>query len=262
MRDADTPRSPILSLTVLDARSLDGGVVSPDSRVLVAARSPETNPTHPNVISVPTQRIPQSLCDALIESATHRGEEPGRTVSHFGGGVVDNSAINGHHPLIFLVEALLARKIGLAADLEHDHCRFRAALRTRVSGVAVYENICDQNVYEPVDMLNVVIELEQQGELPMATSSYSLMAWVSVESFLEGVESRDPTRISPQLDAIEFCVHGVCLQAARASLESLLSRQPFSEHVPEQYSNTLFAAPTAPYLTSNMGDTESPLRKE
>ncbi len=243
MRNVDIPRSPVLSLTVLDARSLDAGVIRPDSRVLIVARRPETNPTHPNVVSVPTQRIPQSLYTDLIETTTYLGEEAGRAISHYADGAVSNAAINGHHPLIFAVEALLARKLGLADDLEHDSCRFRAALRTRVGGAAVYENIGEEGTYEPVSMLNVVVELERESEVPVSSSSYSLMAWAAVESFLEGVESRDPTQISPQLDPIEFCVHGVCLQAAQASLNHLLNRRAFPEYAPEQYSDTLFVAP-------------------
>lgn len=241
---AETPRSPILSLTVLDARSLDGGVLRPDSRVLIVARRPETNPTHPNVVSVPTQRIPETVHGALIESATHLAEEPGLDVSHYRGGAVDNLATNGHHPIVFSVEALLARKLDLANDLEHERCRFRAGLRARVGGVAVYDNLGERSVYEQVSMLNVVVELEQRGaELPVATSSYSLVAWASVESFLAGVENKDPAQISPQLDPIELCVHGVCLQAAQASLRDLLGHQPLPRDESNQQLAPLFAAP-------------------
>jgi len=221
-------RAPILSLTVLDASSLDDRKVSMSSRVLVVARRAETNSTHPNVVSVPTQRLPSALYSAILDSADPLGGEAER--SYFRGGVVENGKINGHHPVVFAVEALLARKLGLADDLEHDRCRFRAALRTEVGGVALYDNLGPQNVYEPVSMLNVVVEVQSQSSpLQLETSSYSMVAWTTVQAFLEGVERKDPAHISQKLDPLEFCVHGVCLQAAQASLEHLLDRQPFPE---------------------------------
>jgi hypothetical protein len=64
-----TTRSPVLSLTVLDAATLDDGVLLPDSSVLIVARRPGTNPTHPNVISVPTQRVPESLHRDIVATA-------------------------------------------------------------------------------------------------------------------------------------------------------------------------------------------------
>lgn len=221
-------RAPILSLAVLDASSLQAGVVRADSRVLIAARRPATNPTHPNVVSVPTQRIPPALYSAIVDSADPLGSSEER--AYFQGGVVDNTSINGHHPVVFAVEALLARKLGLGDALEQGHCRFRAALRTRVGGAALYDNLGPADVYEPVSMLNVVVEMQGRGSLPpLETSSYSMVAWTTVNSFLEGVDRKDPGYINQQLDPLEFCVHGVCLQAAQASLENLLDREPFPE---------------------------------
>lgn len=258
MERGDVQRSPILSLTVVDSRSLRRGAIRPDSRVLVVARREETNPTHPNVVSVPTQRIPEDLYDAILHTVEDLGEGPSSGVSYFRGGAVDSVAINGHHPVIYAVEALLARKLGLADDLERNLCGFRAALRARVAGVALYDNVGTTDVYEPVSMLNVVVGLEDRGGgLPLATSSYSMIAWTSVESFLEGVSARDPALVSPRLDPVAFCVHGVCLQAAQASLEHMLGHPPFPDHDPSGHADSLYTAPRAPYLTSTANLTSS-----
>lgn len=238
------PRSPILSLTVLDSATLRDGVVQTDSKVLVVARREDTNPTHPNVVSVPTQRIPEALRDSIAGSAVAVGKDPTSGVSYFSQGYLDSKVHNGHHPTINAIEALLSRKLGLAESLESEQVSFRAALKAQVDGVALYDNIGDSDVYEPVSMLNVVIELDQaQAKLPMRTSSYSVIAWAAVESFLDGVETRDPARVSPELDPLALCVHGVCLQAAQASLVHLVGHPPFQEECRLADTNPLHLMP-------------------
>jgi len=242
MEKLKVQRSPILSLTILDGSSLlEDGAIDASCRVLVVARRAETNSTHPNVVSVPTQRLPTALYSAIVESADPTGDVA--ESSYFRGGMIENMEINGHHPVVYAVESLLARKLGLADHLECDHFRFRAALRTRIAVVALYDNLGPESVYEPVNMLNVVVEMQSQSSLlPLETSSYSMVAWTTVQAFLEGVETKDPTHINRKLDPLEFCVHGVCLQASQASLEHLLDRQPFPEH-PAADSDPLMTAP-------------------
>lgn len=220
-------RSPVLSLTVIDGSTLHHGRLEADSQVLAVVRHEDTNPTHPNVVSVPTQRLPRSLYDDLLASAQVIGEDASVGAQFFEGGTVDNGTDNGHYPIIYALEALLARKLGLAEALERGDFGVRAALRARVDGVAVYETTGMEPTYEKVSMLNVVVEIgDGRAQLPIRTSSYSLMAWADVLQFIDGVRSRDPTTISPTLDSIDLCVHGVCLMAAEASLSNLLGHPP------------------------------------
>jgi hypothetical protein len=224
-----TTRSPVLSLTVLDAATLDDGVLLPDSSVLIVARRPDANPTHPNVISVPTQRLPESLYHDIVATATPDERPSTEGVFLYRDGDVDSRVDNGHSPLIFAVESLLGRKLGLSEGLESGAVHFRAGLRSLVQGTAVYDNFGADDVYEPIDMLNLVVLLTAgRGTLPAVTRSYGPIGWTTVESFLDGVESRDPRRIEPTLDSIEFCVHGVCLSAARETLVSLLGKRPLT----------------------------------
>lgn len=231
-------RAPVLSLTVLDGSSLPGGELRADSRVLVVVRDAVANLTHPNVVSVPTQRIPAQLYDAIVASARSVGKD--RNVRFFDGGVISSKTDDGHNATVHATEALLARKLGLAEGLESGRVRFRAALRARVDGTAVYDNVGSDAIFEPISMLNVVVELAcPQDELPLTTTSYSLLAWTSVARFLRGVDARDPHVVSPALDSIELCVHGVCLDAARASLTQLVGSVPFP--TPDDHRST--AAP-------------------
>jgi hypothetical protein len=221
--------SPILSLTILDSASAPDGVVARSSRVLVVVRDPRANATHPNVVSVPTQRIPPTLRDAILRSASPTGTARPRT-EYFTGGRVDTTRDGGHDPTLYATEALLARKLGLAEALERGAVRVEAALRARVQGLAVYDNLGDSGLSEPVDMLNVVVLLSgDETELPLATSSYSLVAWTSVEGFVRGVDSRDPTSFGTRFDPVELCVHGVCLRAAQESLLQLLGKPVFHD---------------------------------
>src|SRR3954463_11005563 len=126
-------RSPGLSLTLVDATTMRDGVLLATSDVLIAARRPGANRTHPNVVSVPTQRIPASLHADLLSAASHE-ETTDRGVSFFDGGEVDSGFDDGHHPVVFAVESLLGRKLGLAEALENGEVEYRAALRAGVRG--------------------------------------------------------------------------------------------------------------------------------
>jgi hypothetical protein len=230
--DATRPsRAPVLSLTILDEDTLDDGVLTSTSNVLVVARHPDTNHTHPDVVSVPTQRLPGALLADVVASARSLGPGVDGATTLYAGGVVDSAENSGHHPVIFATESLLARKLGLADALERGTFRFRAALRAVVAGTAVYDNFDGPDVYEPIDMLNVVVALPR-AVVPVHVPSYRLAAWATVGSFVAGVDARDPSLIAPQLDPIQLCVHGVCLSAARASIETLIGRVPLDSSEP------------------------------
>lgn len=201
------------------------GVVAPSTRVLVVARRPRANPTHPNVVSVPTQRLPPQLYEAIVASATVVGQDVTGHVAYFRDDDVDSAAHNGHAAVLYATEALLARKLGLAEALESERLRYTAGLRARVDGAAVYDNLATADVYEPVAMLNVLVECSDAADaMPLCTDSYSLIAWTSVEQFIQGVRSRDAAALNPAFDPIELCVHGVCLQAAQATLSHVVGR--------------------------------------
>lgn len=241
------PRSPVLSLTLLDSNTLSAGIVQPDSKVLVVARSAAANRTHPNVVSVPTQRIPPAMSDAIIATTDQVGADPTSAITYFRDPGADSAVYNDHHPLTSAVESLMARKLGLADALERGDLSFRTALRAQVDGTALYDNLSDQDVYERVSMLNAIVELrDDQINLPMSTSSYSVMAWTSIESFLSGVNRSDPTLISPEFDPLTLCVHGVCLQAAQASLKHLVGHAAFGVEDPS--TDPLYLIPAGPYV--------------
>jgi hypothetical protein len=246
MAEAAVQRSPIVSLTVVDGRTVVDGAIVPASRVLVVARSPEANPTHPDVVSVPTLRIPPALYDDIVASATPVGTDETGHATYFGDGEADSASHNGHAAVVHATEALLARKLGLAETLESEELRYRAALRSRVDGVAVYDNLGDANVYEPVSMLNILVEVTDAHEaIPISTSSYKLIGWTSVDQFLRGVRTRDVTAMGPLFDPIDLCAHGVCLAAAQETLVHVLGRRAFAPPSMDEHGSDLSLRPAS-----------------
>lgn len=229
MQGTSSP-SPILSLTVIDGRTLDDeGRLTEASAVLIAVRDPATNVTHPHVVSVPTMRMPQVLFDACVSEAVRVGDGPSGAETFYRAGATSSDHDNGHAATVYAAESLLARKLGLGAAIESGELRYRAAVRCVVRGVAAYDGD-DGAAYEPVAMLNIVAVIDEGVEqLPMRTASYSVLAWTSVARFLDGVETRNPMRLSDAVDPIEMCVHGVCLDAARTSIDHLMRRVPIDD---------------------------------
>jgi len=225
-------------------------VLSSSTRVLVVARAAGANRTHPNVVSVPTQRIPPALLEEIVAADDAVGEDSFRKARFFRGVSVDSGDHNGHHPLLYATEALLARKLGLAESLEGERLQFRAGLSARVEGTAVYDNLASRDVYEAISMLNVVVVLTRgQDELPISTSSYSPIAWAAASRFIDAVDSKNPAVMAAGFDPVELCVHGVCLSAARASLTHLLGRRPFASRTDSKDSKQLYSLP--PELLAN-----------
>ena len=101
--------SPVIAVTIIDC--------VPESdrfgEVLLVVRNPQTNATHPGTVSVPTQRVPPAVLPLLT-----RTEVSERWSS--------NERLSGHKAEIFVVESVLARKLGLADALEAGTIAFEA----------------------------------------------------------------------------------------------------------------------------------------
>lgn len=181
--------------------------------------------------------------DAVLGSAQAVRHSSSPHIAHFTGGVVASDLVNGHSPTLYAAEALLAHKLGLAEAIESNRVSFRAALRARVDGVAVYDNLGPSEVREPVTMLNVVVELARFArDLPNSTGSYSSIRWTSVEHLLRSIETKDPTLIDSAYDPIEICLHGVCLIAAQATLLRRLGRSLFGDEDRSEPANPVVGA--------------------
>lgn len=186
---AEAP-APVAAATVIDC------VPGSDryGKVLVVVRDPRTNATHPDTVSVPTQRIPPELLGAL--SSTGR---IGRWSS--------SEATTGHDPLIFVVESILSRKLGLADALEAGTVVFEARTGRVTVGEASYGT-----TVEPIAMANVLVRiLRGPGWVPERTASFSCIRWVDPAALIGAFETKEPLLLFPDADPLEVCIHGLCV---------------------------------------------------
>ena len=218
--------SPVLSISIFDQVISDKDLISEDAKIQVVVRDPITNQTHPNVISIPTHRLPAALFRAILESA-EPDEDVGST-TFYKGGETENVSGSSHHPVVYAVETILARKLGLASELETGALRFRAALRAVTVGKSVYPDSESNTRAEHIAMANIRVIITLGAELfPLKSASYSHMFWVSVNRFLETVRKKNPLVLD--LDPFEYCIHGLCISTAYDMLARRFGFKRYSE---------------------------------
>jgi hypothetical protein len=185
-----TPPAPVLALTIVDCQ--DGS--ASHGKVLVAVRDAATNVTHPNVVSVPTQRMPELLARSLAPSDDW----------------CDSDRQSGHCPLVFAAEALLARKLALGDALESGQVGFEVRVGTTLTGSAEY----GRGITEPIEMTNLVLRVVRGVEcFPRRTSSYSDVQWSDPGTLVAAFRSKNALLAVPAGDPLELCIHGLCVSS-------------------------------------------------
>ena len=204
----------VIALTVIDGRSLsEDGCVIVDSQLRIGVRSEQTNLTHPYIVSVPTQRIPRALADAILEGAPAFGKI-GRSIA-IESQRVSNECQNGHDPVIYAVESLLCSKLGVADALERGEILFEAVPAIYVVSHAHYPNFL--GIQDPpypaselLRMINIRVDIiEGAGLFPERTPSYYHGRWVSAGDFAKMMDGKDVSLVG--LPGFEFCVDGLCV---------------------------------------------------
>lgn len=249
MSPAAQKPAPIVALTILDAETLGPeSRILGSTRILVAARRPDTNPTHPNVVSVPTQRVPATLMRELCgrgrpvgkdhglrsKAASLRGPERLLRARILKVPFMDSGLAGGHAPAVYAVESLLCGKLGLAEAIENKSVRFSAAPRLHVVGTVLYERTSPDIPGRPVtldgqeyrrelcEFCNIQVRLLGARSVPESTASYRQIRWTTVEEFRGLVKTRD-TELMLALfgdHSVHYCVHGLCLTTSYLSLPS------------------------------------------
>ena len=215
--------APVIALTILDQATLDRGRTSDTTKILIAVRDPRTNATHPNVVSVPTQRIPPGLYREILGEMPAAGELlSGHT---YKASMVDNGSTNGHHPIIYAVESLLSSKLGVAEHLESEELSFQTMLRLVRAGKSYHLNDSTSEQVHYILMANIItLVLKGTALFPSKTASYSQLSWVEVGKFISMVEQKNPEVLGTGLNAIEYCVHGLCISTTYELLSETLGK--------------------------------------
>lgn len=201
--------SPVVSLTIVDSSTLDQNRINERTRMLLVVRSDETNRTHPNVISVPTQRIPKPLLDAILQSSFSSRQV--HLTTFFSSDEISNSSTSGHNPLIYTVESILSRKLRLSEALETEKFTFGCRLYALRKGKSYHPNLSlEDGREEYISMANILVSVFYGIDLvPTTSASYSHIFWTDVKHFVETMQNRDPLIIN--LNPIEYCLHGQCI---------------------------------------------------
>jgi hypothetical protein len=229
MSDLRSADAAVAALVVLDGASAYPDVDA-KTRILVGVRDPKTNNTHPNVVSVPTARIPSQLLAILWPRS-------GARVA-FGYTLLQdwaprkNGPRRGADPVIYLVESILTRKLGLSDALERGQVEFDAGPVAATDGWSHYAPE-DIPASERLTMVSVVVLIRAGAEqVPARTGSYSHIRWVEIARFIEAVQAKDPAKIG--IDPVELCIHGLCIRSAYDILAVKLGHPPFANKESEQ----------------------------
>ena len=215
--------APVLALTVVDATTLKDNEITSESKVLCVVRAPETNLTHPNVVSTPTQRIPAALYQGIVDSTAR--ESNILNYSSMTSVFCLNKAPCSHDPILYAVEGILSKKLGVGEYLESKQIVLRARLGLIEFGRTFYPtNSGNETVPHYIVMINIMVFIyEGINFFPDKTTSYSHFFWVEVSRYFEMIKYKDPTQISQNLNPFKFCVKGMCISTTNTILRMALN---------------------------------------
>lgn len=182
-------------------------------------RRPETNVTHPNILSAPTDRIPHALFRAITDGPM---VNPIRTPSHRGYAFykprpVSSEDESGHHPIVYAVDSILAKKMGVAEALEAGKITYRAWLAAVLDGHASYKDCVD----ESMRMANIFVEVDEasMGRFPSESGAYSEIRKITLQDFMahhwygaKGGEFFSPPNSGAQTEVDH--IDGLCLPSS------------------------------------------------
>lgn len=175
--------------------------------ILVGVRDPATNKFHPDVVSVPTRRIPVEVAAALVASEANESRSPLRAPA------LDR----------YVAREVFEAKLGFGDS--HEMASLLDVHLHRIdfgdSLIGVDED--GSEVTERLGMFGIEVRVQKDIPVPAATESYSHLMWIPLDQFLLLAVTRDATMLPLGLKAAEVCVHGLCM---RSATEIVRSRQP------------------------------------
>lgn len=211
----------VIALTIIDRDTLADGKIVENTRVRIGVRRAERNLTHPDIVSVPTQRIPQSLANNLLGIETSVDEK--RSIA-LPACWIPNGIASGHRSVVYAVESLMSRKLGVAEYLESERLKFVATPAICILDWANYPNLIDADdapypSKELLRMINIRVHLTEGTDLfPTDTESYHQSRWVTAREYSAMMDGKDVSLVG--LDGFKFCVDGLCVASTKEIIES------------------------------------------
>ncbi len=218
----------VLALTIVRPAKASANGNNLEDEILFCVRDQQVNLTHPDVVSIPTQRIPTSFGEELMARGTDNGTQ-GET-QLLASMSASNKDVNGHDSMIFAVESIMARKLGLADQLELDELSFTVELAGRQRGRAKYPKGSGKNPSinddEELRMINLLVRIDEGADLfPNKTPSYRILSWATMSNFTKMWDEKKATGLGITAhEAIFVCVDGLCLHSTYDILTAMRSQ--------------------------------------
>ena len=207
------PLSSVVALSIVRGDILTAAARSKEAEILLAVRHPGSNATHPNVVSVPTLRVPPVLMRFLMDTLAPVETRPD-------GGVfyrfpeIRSDRDNGHHPLVFMAEALLAGKLGMAEHLEQGRLVFSSRLFSVTRGTAYYTTENPYGRSESIAMGNMLVSVLKGFDLfPRENASYSMIFPASLAALEQAKITGDLSGMPVKLDPALHRIGGLCIES-------------------------------------------------
>ena len=190
---------PVLSVVLIDRRKGGQGV-------LVGIRNEAVNVNHPNVVSVPTMRLPVDLARAVVEQVEHQ---------QFTGSIRRPGV--AHDPMGFALWSLLAAKLGVADAIEADLFDVKPVAGCVMQGESLIDYVNGVDVTERLTMINLLCVVDRGHEhVPTRNSVFSHMQWLDYDVLVDAATSKDLAVLDEPFTSPEVCIHGLCIKTAVA----------------------------------------------
>jgi len=205
--------SPVVALSIVRGDILQAAHRTKTAEILLAVRHPDSNPTHPNVVSVPTLRVPPVLMRSLVDSLEKVETWP-NGVAFYRFPEVRSDRDNGHHPVVFIAEALLAGKLGMAEPLEQGRLVFSSRLFSVTVGTARYTTENPYGSSEPIAMGNLLVSVLEGFDLfPRTNASYSEIFPATLAALERAKTAGDLSGLPIRLDPSIHPIGGLCIES-------------------------------------------------
>jgi len=185
-------------------------------------RATRTSKRHPGVLSTPTMRLPRSMFESAVGSEMD-GIGVGKIKDVISHRTAPIGAGQVQIPETFMIEALMARKLGVG----------EALVMGRIGGQATAVSVAFDDVADPLGtelsertiMASYSVPLDFGAEhLPAATTSYSRLIWAKARLVCLALHRKDALIVDETLNPFEVCIDGLCIQSAVRHIERMASQ--------------------------------------
>jgi len=189
-----------VALSILSEPTVTG-----DTKILIGIRTPEANAVHQNVASVPTERIPRALFDAIAARASLHAP------------YTDRNARPGNEPTTYAVKSVLAQKLCVGHRLELGKISFIAAPRAVSRGITPI--LQDGDAAVEWTMAHIAVCFSGERFITEGTVSYSDITWMTVADFISKADDKEGFVFT---DKRSHRIGGLCVSNTAAWLKEAI----------------------------------------